>query len=70
LNLEEKNKMTIFKRKKRLEELDDCPDIKKGCAFADSGILSYCRDGNYANCLYRSKESEEEKYKKSDEEKS
>lgn len=61
--------MGIFKKKKRLEELDDCPDIKK-CAFADSGILSSCRDGNYANCLYRSnREPEEEKYKKSEEEK-
>ena len=68
--MKEKNKMSLFKRKKRLKKLDECPDIKKGCAFKDSGILYPCRDGNYATCLiYRSnRESEEEKYKKSEEE--
>ncbi len=59
--------MSIFKRKKRLKKLDECPDIK-GCAFADYGILSYCRNGEYIRCLYRNKKkSEEEKYKKSEE---
>ena len=51
--------MAIFKRKKRLKKLDDCPDIK-GCAFADYGILSYCRNGEYIRCLYRNKKKSEE----------
>lgn len=52
LDFEENNKMKLFKRKKRLKKLEDCPDIKEGCAFADSGILSYCREGKYVDCQY------------------
>jgi hypothetical protein len=64
LDFEEKNKMTlfkkIFKRKKRLEELDDCPDIK-GCKFKASGILYSCENGDYTSCLiYRNKKEKEE----------
>ena len=59
--------MSIFKRKKRLEELDDCPYIK-GCKFKASGILYSCENGDYTDCLiYRS--NEESKEKKSEEEK-
>jgi len=62
--------MSLFKRKKRLKKLDDCPYIK-GCTFKDPGILYSCEDGEYKNCsIYLGrKESEEEKYKKSEEEK-
>jgi hypothetical protein len=66
LDFEEKNKMSLFKRKKRLEEeLDDCPDIK-GCKFKASGILYSCENGDYTSCLiYRNKygktKKEEEK---------
>lgn len=59
--------MSIFKRKKRLEELDDCPYIK-GCKFKAPGILYSCENGDYIDCsIYRSnmdketKKSEEEK---------
>jgi len=61
LNLEEKNKMKLFKRKKRLEELDDCPYIK-GCKFKASGILYSCENGDYTGCLiYRNNKKSEEK---------
>ena len=54
--------MRIFKKKKRLEELElDCPDIKEGCAFKDSGLLSYCRNGEYVDCQYRQVKKREEK---------
>ena len=64
------NKMGIFKKKKRLEEIDDCPYIK-GCKFKSPGILYSCENGDYTDCpIYLSnKKSEEEKYKKSEEEK-
>lgn len=54
--------MTIFKRKKRLKKLDDCPYIK-GCKFKAPGILYSCENGEYTDCpIYQSnEESKEEK---------
>ena len=56
------NKMGIFKKKKRLEEIDDCPYIK-GCKFKSPGILYSCENGDYIDCsVYQNrKEKEEEK---------
>jgi len=41
--------MKLFKKKKRLEEELDCPDIK-WCA--SKGILYPCNDGGYTDCQY------------------
>jgi len=55
--------MTIFKRKKRLKKLDDCPDIK-GCKLKSPGILYSCENGEYHSCrVYQSRKEKKEEEK-------
>ena len=53
--------MKLFKKKKRLEEIE-CPDIK-GCGSKNYDIFSPCRNEGYTGCaIYLSnRKSEEEK---------
>ncbi|MBA7613280.1 hypothetical protein ES703_20526 [subsurface metagenome] len=59
--------MKLFKRKKRLEEIDDCPYIKR-CKFKSPGILYSCENGEYTDCLiYRSNMDKDKETKKEEE---